>query len=86
MSSAAMSSSVITNTPLEPPKSSYTAPKRPTGSGMKLGGNKKDVTSFVDKLASEGVTVEEINPTANRKVAAAAKTAAIPEIDKERWQ
>lgn len=43
------------------------------------------MTSFVDKLASEGVTVEKINPAANRKAAAASKTAAIPEIDKERY-
>lgn len=78
------SSTVITNTPVEPPKSSYSAAKRPSGTGMKLGSNKKDVNSFVDKLASEGVTVEEINPAANRKVAAA-KTAAIPDMDKERY-
>lgn len=84
ISSSGMSSSVITNTPLEPPKSTYAAAKRPTGSGMKLGGNKKDVTSFVDKLASEGVTVEEVNPAGNRKAAAAAKIAAIPEVDRER--
>lgn len=81
MSSRNMGSDIISNTPTEPPKSSYSAPKRPSGTGMKLGGNKKDVSSFVDKLASEGVTVEEV--TSNRK-AASVKAAVTPDVNKER--
>lgn len=82
-SSISSSSSLITNsTPVEP-ATSYSAPKRPTGSGMKLGSKKKDLNQFVDKLASEGVTVEEIPTAASRKTAAA-KVSAIPEVDKER--
>lgn len=50
---------------------------------MKLGGKKKDVNSFVDKLASEGVQVEDMPSAANRKTAVA-KVSAVPEMDKER--
>lgn len=82
-SSISSSSSVITNTPIEPPKSTYSAaPKKPTGTGMKLGGKKNDVSKFLGQLESEGVTVEEVNP--NRKAAAAVKAAAVPDVDKER--
>jgi len=83
ISSNSISSSTITNTPVEPTPSTYTAaPKRATGTGMKLGGKKKDVNNFVDQLASEGVQVEEIPSAANRKTAAS-KVTAVPEMDKE---
>jgi len=45
---------------MEPPKSTYTAPSKPVGSGkaLKLGSKTKDVESFVDQLRSEGESVQ----------------------------
>ena len=85
ISSSSVSSSTITNTPVKPTPSTYSAaPKRATGTGMKLGGKKKDVNNFVDQLASEGVQVEDIPSAASRKTAAP-KVSTVPEIDKERY-
>lgn len=78
------SSMTSSNTPVEPAQSSYTAPKRPTGTGMKLGGKKKDVNQFVDQLTSEGEKVEDMPSAAGRKTPAS-KISAIPEVDKERY-
>jgi len=45
-------------TPAEPPRPAYSAPPRKTNSkAMKLGGNARDVDSFVDQLVSEGEKV-----------------------------
>merc|ERR1719433_1191709 len=51
------------STPAEPPKPAWTpaAPRKPTSSkAMKLGGNARDVDSFVDQLESEGVKVGSV--------------------------
>lgn len=51
------------STPAEPPKPAYTAApaRKPTSSrAMKLGGNARDVDSFVDQLESEGVKVGSV--------------------------
>ena len=50
------------STPAEPPKPAWTGPARkPTSSkAMKLGGNARDVDSFVDQLESEGVKVGSV--------------------------
>jgi len=46
------------STPAEPPRPAYSAPPRKTNSkAMKLGGNTRDVDSFVDQLVSEGEKV-----------------------------
>ena len=72
------------STPVESTPS-YSAPKRSTGSGMKLGGGKKkDINQFVNQLTSEGERIEEMPSAASRK-SAAAKVSAIPEVDKERY-
>ena len=75
---------ITSSTPTEPAPSSYSAPKRPTGTGMKLLGKSKDVNQFVDQLTSEGERVESMPSAAARK-SAVAKVAAIPEINKERY-
>lgn len=51
------------STPAEPPKPAWTAApaRKPTSSkAMKLGGNARDVDSFVDQLESEGVKVGSV--------------------------
>ena len=55
-------SSSSESTPAEPPKPAYAAPARKTTSSraMKLGGNTRDVDSFVDQLESEGVKVGSV--------------------------
>ena len=44
-------------TPAEPPRPAYNPPVKTTNKAMKLGGKTKDVDSFVDQLAQEGVNV-----------------------------
>jgi len=44
-------------TPAEPPRPAYNPPVKTANKAMKLGGKSKDVDSFVDQLAQEGVTV-----------------------------
>lgn len=52
------------STPAEPPRPAYSAPARKTNSkAMKLGGNTRDVESFVDQLESEGVKVVAAVPS-----------------------
>jgi len=51
------------STPAEPPKPAYTANparKQTSSKAMKLGGNARDVDSFVDQLESEGVKVGSV--------------------------
>ena len=46
-------------TPSEPPRPAYNPPVKTSNKAMKLGGKTKDVDSFVDQLAQEGVNVSQ---------------------------
>merc|ERR1719251_127452 len=67
-------------TPAEPPRPAYNPPAKTSNKAMKLGGKNKDVDSFVDQLAQEGVKVT--NTLAPAKTGLS-KPAAIPEMDTE---
>lgn len=67
-------------TPAEPPRPAYNPPAKTSNKAMKLGGKGKDVDSFVDQLAQEGVKVT--NTLAPAKTGLA-KPAAVPEMDTE---
>lgn len=72
---------IIDPTPIDKPKSIYTAPSKPSGTGnaLRLGG-KKDVESFVDQLKSEG---ESVASPANQTKSAALAKAATPASNQE---
>merc|ERR1719195_1779909 len=67
-------------TPAEPPRPAYNPPAKTSNKAMKWGGKGKDVDSFVDQLAQEGVKVT--NTLAPAKTGLS-KPAAIPEMDTE---
>lgn len=68
-------------TPAEPPRPAYNPPVKTANKAMKLGGKTKDVDSFVDQLAQEGVTVSSnIAPT---KSGLSSKPSAAPQIHTE---
>ena len=67
-------------TPAEPPRPAYNPPAKTSNKAMKLGGKGKDVDSFVDQLAQEGVKVT--NTLAPAKTGLS-KPTAIPEMDTE---
>ncbi|XP_053409072.1 coatomer subunit delta-like isoform X2 [Mercenaria mercenaria] len=68
---------VIDTTPVEPTKSSYQAPSRPSGKGkaMDLRSKKKDVDSFVGQLMSEGEKVTSVSSSTNKALAKVATPA-----------
>uniref|UniRef100_A0A0V0G5A6 Coatomer subunit delta n=1 Tax=Triatoma dimidiata TaxID=72491 RepID=A0A0V0G5A6_TRIDM len=82
-SSSAYTSPVI-ETPIEPPKPSYTQTKPivTSAKAMKLGSKSRDVESFVDQLKSEG---ENVAPSTQLSVkpTAAKLASAIPAINTE---
>merc|ERR550539_1310089 len=67
-------------TPAEPPRPAYNPPAKTSNKAMKLGGKSKDVDSFVDQLAQEGVKVTSgVAPTKTGLT----KPSAAPEIETE---
>ena len=67
-------------TPAEPPRPAYNPPVKTSNKAMKLGGKSKDVDSFVDQLAQEGVKVTSSLTPAKTGVS---KPTAAPQIDTE---
>merc|ERR1719323_690306 len=67
-------------TPAEPPRPAYNPPVKTSNKAMKLGGKSKDVDSFVDQLAQEGVKVTSSLAPAKTGVS---KPTAAPQIDTE---
>jgi len=68
-------------TPAEPPRPAYNPPVKTANKAMKLGGKTKDVDSFVDQLAQEGVNVT--NNIVPAKGGLASKPSAAPLINTE---
>lgn len=67
-------------TPAEPPRPAYNPPAKTSNKAMKLGGKSKDVDSFVDQLAQEGVKVSSsLAPTKTGLT----KPSTVPEIETE---
>merc|ERR1719333_1664504 len=68
-------------TPAEPPRPAYNPPVKSSNKAMKLGGKTRDVDSFVDQLAQEGVKVAA--NTGPAKTGALTKPSAAPQIHTE---
>ena len=68
-------------TPAEPPRPAYNPPVKSSNKAMKLGGKTRDVDSFVDQLAQEGVKVAA--NSAPTKTGGLNKPSAAPQIHTE---